>query len=221
MWRLQLEYQKTHFFLFNVALWKISWLHIKTNSTEIWKAIQKTVFPRLVINTFFFGIMHFIGKYICTRCGHNWWLKRLHEWSEITGGCCATMTHSQDLRPSPVGFKQGSWWRHQMETFSALLAICAGNSPVPVNSPHKGQWRRAVMFSLICIWINVWVNNREAGDLRRYRAHYYVSVMFIALWCRWVSWVSIICQPGKSMSCTSSISRSMYWSKDSPLYLFI
>ena len=24
-----------------------------------------------------------------------------------------------------------SWWRHQMETFSALLAICAGNSPVP------------------------------------------------------------------------------------------
>ena len=25
----------------------------------------------------------------------------------------------------------GIWWRHQMETFSALLAICAGNSPVP------------------------------------------------------------------------------------------
>ena len=24
-----------------------------------------------------------------------------------------------------------SWWRHQMETFSALLAICARNSPVP------------------------------------------------------------------------------------------
>ena len=29
------------------------------------------------------------------------------------------------------------WWRHQMETFSALLALCAGNSPVPVTSPHK------------------------------------------------------------------------------------
>ena len=43
-----------------------------------------------------------------------------------------------------------SWWRHQMETFSALLALCAGNSPVPVNSPHKDQWRGAVMFSLIC-----------------------------------------------------------------------
>ena len=70
-----------------------------------------------------------------------------------------------------------SWRRHQMETFSALLAICAGNSPVPVNSPHKGQWRRALMFSLICVWINGWVNNREAGDLRRYRAHYDVTIM--------------------------------------------
>ena len=47
-----------------------------------------------------------------------------------------------------------AWWRHQMETFSALLTICAGNSPVPVNFPHKGQWRGALMFALICVWIN-------------------------------------------------------------------
>ena len=72
------------------------------------------------------------------------------------------------------------WWRHQMETFSALLALCAGNSPVPVNSPHKGQWRGALMFSLICALINDWVNNREAGDLRRYHGHYDVNVMQIA-----------------------------------------
>ena len=65
----------------------------------------------------------------------------------------------------------------KMETFSALLALCAGNSPVPVNSPHKGQWRGALMFSLIYAWINHWVNNREAGDLRRYRGHYDVTVM--------------------------------------------
>ena len=64
-----------------------------------------------------------------------------------------------------------------METFSALLAICAENSPVPVNSSHKGQWRGALMFSLICVWINNWVNNGEAGDLRRYRIHYDVTVM--------------------------------------------
>ena len=64
-----------------------------------------------------------------------------------------------------------------METFSALLTIWAGNSPVPVNSSHKGQWRGALVFYLICKWINGWVNNREAGDLRRYRAHYDVTVM--------------------------------------------
>ena len=70
-----------------------------------------------------------------------------------------------------------TWWRHQMETFSALLALCAGNSPVPVNSPHKGQWRGALMFSFIYVWINDWVNNCEAGDLRRQRGHYDVNVM--------------------------------------------
>ena len=47
----------------------------------------------------------------------------------------------------------------------------------PLNSPHKGQWRGALMFSLICTWINGWVNNPKAGDLRRHRAHCDVSVM--------------------------------------------
>ena len=61
------------------------------------------------------------------------------------------------------------WWRHQIETFSALLAFCA------VNSPHQGQCRGALMFSLICAWTNAWVNNRDAGDLRRHGARYDVS----------------------------------------------
>ena len=47
----------------------------------------------------------------------------------------------------------------------------------PVNFPHKGQWRGALMFSLICAWINGWVKNRDAGDLRRHHAHYDVTVM--------------------------------------------
>ena len=82
--------------------------------------------------------------------------------------------------PSVSSIPYGSrvaWWRHQMETFSALLAICAGNSPVPGYSPQKGQWRGTLMFSLICVWINDWVNNREAGDLRRDHAHDDVTVM--------------------------------------------
>ena len=47
--------------------------------------------------------------------------------------------------------------------------------------PHKGQWRGALMFSLIFAWINGWVNNREAGDWRRYRTHYDVTVMYKCL----------------------------------------
>ena len=48
---------------------------------------------------------------------------------------------------------------------------------LPMDSPHKGQWRGALMFSLICAWTNSWANNRDAGDLRGHRAHCDVTVM--------------------------------------------
>ena len=73
-----------------------------------------------------------------------------------------------------------------MEIFSALLAFNAGNSPV--NSPHKGQWHGALMFSLICAWINSWANTGEAGDLRRYCAHYDVIVMHFQEWRSRLDW---------------------------------
>ena len=48
----------------------------------------------------------------------------------------------------------------------------------PVNSPHKGQWRGALMFPLICARTNSWVKNRDAGDLRHHGAHYRVTVIW-------------------------------------------
>ena len=62
-----------------------------------------------------------------------------------------------------------------METFSALLAICAGNSPVSGEFPAQRPVTRSfdVFFD-----VRVWVNTREAGDLRRYHIHYDVIVMF-------------------------------------------
>ena len=48
----------------------------------------------------------------------------------------------------------------------------------PVNSPHKGQWHGALMFSLIWAWINGWVNNHEAGDLRHHCTHYDITVVY-------------------------------------------
>ena len=70
------------------------------------------------------------------------------------------------------------WWRHQMETVSALLALCAGKSPVSGEFPAQRQVTRSFdVFFDLRLEINGWVNNREAGDLRRHRAHYNVIVM--------------------------------------------
>ena len=69
-------------------------------------------------------------------------------------------------------------WKH----FPRYWLFVRGIHRSPVNSPHKGQWRGAFTFSLICAWINRWVNCRETGDLRRYRAHYDVIVMLGQLW---------------------------------------
>ena len=86
------------------------------------------------------------------------------------------------------------WWNIQMKQTGIELAkshddvikwlhiprywpFVRGIHRSPVNSPHKGQWGGALIFSLICAWINGGVNNREAGDLRRYRAHCDVIVI--------------------------------------------
>ena len=65
-------------------------------------------------------------------------------------------------------------WKH----FPRYWSFVRGIHRSPVNSSHKGQWRGALMFPLICTWINGWVNNRGAGDLRHHRAHYTGIVMW-------------------------------------------
>ena len=73
----------------------------------------------------------------------------------------------------------------KMETFSALLAILAGNSPVTGELPAKANDTERWCF-FICAWINGRVNNRETGDLRRHHTHYDVIVMWC--WCWWCWW---------------------------------
>ena len=73
------------------------------------------------------------------------------------------------------------WWRHQMEAFPRYWPFVRGIHWFLVNSPYKGQWRGALMFTLICSWINGWVNNREAGDLRCHHAHYDIIVRFLGI----------------------------------------
>ena len=63
-------------------------------------------------------------------------------------------------------------WKH----FPCYWPFVPGIHRSP-NSPHKGQWHGALMFSLICAWTNGWVNNHDAGELRRHRTHCDVTAM--------------------------------------------
>ena len=54
--------------------------------------------------------------------------------------------------------------------FHPYMTTSSNGNIFRVIGPLKGQWRGALMFSLICTWIYSWVNNPEAGDLRRHRA---------------------------------------------------
>ena len=64
-------------------------------------------------------------------------------------------------------------WKH----FPRHWPFVRGIHRWPVNSPHIGQGRGALVYSLICVGTNAWVNNGDAADLRRHRAHYDVIVM--------------------------------------------
>ena len=65
-----------------------------------------------------------------------------------------------------------------METFSALLAICVENEPVPGEFPAQRPVTRS-----FDVFFDLGLNKRlrEAGDLRRYRVHYDVTVMILLL----------------------------------------
>ena len=63
-------------------------------------------------------------------------------------------------------------WNH----FPRYWPFVRGIHRSPVDSPHKGQWHRALMFSLTCILTNGWANNRDTSGVRRHRAHYDLTV---------------------------------------------
>ena len=119
----------------------------------------------------------------------QFWYSRLHTFNL---SCAETGIHDETCQYHDDVFK----WKH----FPRYWPFVRGIHRSPVNSPHKGQWRGTLIFSLICVWINGWVNNREAGDLRRHRAHYDVIVMpypFTDLINASVKWVN----NGSSMAC--------------------
>ena len=76
----------------------------------------------------------------------------------------------------------------KLKHFPRYWPFVRGIHRSPVNSPLKGQWRGALMFSLICVWINGCVNHGEAENLIRYRAHYNVIVMNMSYTVQYIPW---------------------------------
>ena len=87
---------------------------------------------------------------------------------------------TQDWRPSVFGEHDDVIkWKHFPCYWPFVRGIHRGiHRSIPGEFPNKGQRRGALMFSLIGARIKDWVNNGEAGDLRRHCAHYDVIVMF-------------------------------------------
>ena len=125
-----------------------------------WESINRLIGIRIGIVSFSWG------RYIAT------WNTR--PWLGLNAGwifyleCYGLRVQCDIIHNGIAIWKKTSWyddvikWKH---------------FPLHWPSPHKGQWRGALMFALFCAWINGWVNNREADDLRRHRAHYDVTVM--------------------------------------------
>ena len=107
------------------------------------------------------------------------WLKSHHGYVIDGYVWVKFLIHPETSMAAPVKFFHPTLhddvikWKHFPRNWPFVREIHRS----PVNFPHKGQWRGALMFSLIYAWINDWVNNREAGDLRRQHGHYDVIVM--------------------------------------------
>ena len=94
-------------------------------------------------------------------------------------GNCFFVRNNINIEVRHCWLKLMSWWRHHMETFSALLALCAGNSPITRWIPRTKASDAELwcLFVFICACVNDSVYNREAGYMRHRRDHYDVRIM--------------------------------------------
>ena len=111
------------------------------------------------------------GVFVIKYAFHRWTRQRIHTTFIVVDRYLRLMGDHDDVIK----------WKH----FPRYWPFVGGIHRSPVNSPHKGQWRGALMFTLIWARINGWVNNCEAGDLRRNLAHYDVIVMIKRFQTRW------------------------------------
>ena len=114
------------------------------------------------------------------------WPIRSQIWNFMLINIGFNMEISLWYRPGKNGWRDDVIkWNH-LPRYWPFVREFTGHRWIPLT-----KWRGALMFSLICAWINGWVNNREAGDLRRHCAPYDVTVMRKTF--GYKSWMSELC----------------------------
>ena len=123
-----------------------------------------------------------------------------------------------------------TWWRHQMETFSASLAICAGNSPVTGEFPAQRPVMRSfdVFFSLRLNerlrkqWWGWWFETpsrplrRHCNDSEKTPHKSSVRVRYWDVFCEFIVWTNLMIFPSVLCSISCYIRRRyieslLYW----------
>ena len=96
--------------------------------------------------------------FIINCCKISWHFIKIHNETFQTVFLASYAVQSD----SYVTLSNNTWWRHQMETFSALLALCAGNSPVTGEFPTQRPVTRSfdVFFDL---WLNKGLSKQSWG----------------------------------------------------------
>ena len=100
-----------------------------------------------------------------------------HRWIAYPDRYQHCINFGELLTRFPNNGEINEWWRHQIEAFSALLALCVGIHWSPVNSPHKVPVMRS--FDVFYLRLNKRLSNRDAGVLRRHRVQYDVTEMIL------------------------------------------
>ena len=145
------------------------YFHNKTKARSLLRLVVDT--ESGVLNQCGFSIVCSWPCRFVNRVCNQWWYRRCFcneprgqidvPVNEVAGPGKECFVPVGNNRNSPLQWRaDSSWWRHQMEIFSALLALCVGNSPVTGEFPLQRPVTRSLMFSLICAWINGSVNNR-------------------------------------------------------------
>ena len=121
--------------------------------------------------------------FLCRNIDHFWLARRtewqiwawkivppLFKWHALLAYCHHSMKLSQKF-VSMMTSSNGNIFR----VTGPLSKEFTGNRWIPITKARDAEL--ALMFSLICAWINGWLNNRGAGILRLHSAHYDVIVM--------------------------------------------